>query len=71
MSSSECLHLVKLLEKCHKEHPVRKFFGKCNQIQKELAKCSKEEYEEKKRTAMAKKEVRRKKPENWTEDSNK
>ena len=50
---------------------MRKFFGKCNQIQKELAKCSKEEYEEKKRTAMAKKEVRRKKSENWTEDSNK
>ena len=70
MSSSGCLHLVKLLEKCHEEYPVRKFFGRCNQIQKELAKCSKQEYEEKKRTAMAKK-VRRKKPENWTENGDK
>lgn len=34
-----CVEIVKAFEQCHEEHKIGKFFGACNDLKYELAKC--------------------------------
>ncbi|XP_068676018.1 COX assembly mitochondrial protein 2 homolog [Montipora capricornis] len=40
---SDCLEIIKQLHRCHDEHPLGKFFGKCNDLKRALDTCLKEE----------------------------
>jgi COX assembly protein 2 len=41
-----CVEAIKELERCHEENPVKKFFGVCNQVRRDMDKCLTEEVSE-------------------------
>lgn len=45
----ECADIIKAFEKCHEEHKIGKFFGKCNNLKFQLSKCFAEETKERRR----------------------
>ncbi|XP_033626550.1 COX assembly mitochondrial protein 2 homolog [Asterias rubens] len=47
LHTEECNLTIRLLLQCHKDNPVSKFMGKCNQQDTELHRCLKKEYLEK------------------------
>lgn len=44
-----CADIIKAFEKCHEEHKIGKFFGKCNDLKYQLSKCFAEDTKERRR----------------------
>lgn len=44
MSLTKCQEAILQLEKCHRDHPIRRFFGICNDAKAALDKCFSDEY---------------------------
>lgn len=43
LHSDKCNELIRLLQKCHDDHPFKKFFGYCNHEDAVMLRCLKEE----------------------------
>lgn len=46
LHSEECQKVIILLTQCHKDHPLRKFLGVCNELKRALNVCLHQEYVE-------------------------
>ena len=44
-----CTDIIEAFENCHKEYTIGKFFGKCNKLKFQLAKCFEEDTKERRR----------------------
>ena len=58
LHSEECRKVIRELQKCHAEHPYRKFLGACNDLKRALNACLQKEYQERQTTNLE--EARRK-----------
>lgn len=58
LHGEECRKIIEQLQRCHAEHPYRKFFGACNDLKRALNRCLHEEY--KKRQTENLEQARRK-----------
>ncbi|KAF7287701.1 COX assembly mitochondrial protein 2 homolog [Rhynchophorus ferrugineus] len=71
LHTSECNELIRLLKLCHSDHPMLKFFGKCNAEDRVMRKCLKEERLERRRINYEKSLERKAKIKMLSEKSNK
>lgn len=46
LHGEECRKVIEQLQKCHADHPYRKFFGACNDLKRALNRCLHKEYKE-------------------------
>ena len=49
LHSEACVELIQLLQQCHQDHGMGKFFGKCNKLKFQLSKCFAEDSKERRR----------------------
>eukprot|EP00118_Oscarella_pearsei_P015471 m.139880 g.139880 ORF g.139880 m.139880 type:complete len:80 (+) comp38287_c1_seq18:1451-1690(+) len=62
-----CQEIIRLLHKCHEDHPFGKFFGQCNEFKYALSSCLTDEYKAKRKQNQE--EARRRK-EKWEKSYN-
>ena len=53
LHSEKCRVIIRQLEQCHKDHPLRKFLGACNPLKRALDECLKEELAQRRRENYA------------------
>ncbi|KAI9293759.1 UPF0287-domain-containing protein [Neoconidiobolus thromboides FSU 785] len=65
---TECISQIMALNNCHLNHPIKKYFGECNDLKIELNKCLALEFEGI-RSANAKKakDAKKRREELWKE----
>lgn len=56
LHSNKCNELIQLLQQCHEDNPLRKFFGYCNHEDTQVLRCLKQE-------RLARRDLNRKKSE--------
>ena len=61
LHSEKCQEVIRELEKCHKDHPLRKYFGVCNPLKRALNECLKREVAERRKENYAVAQERKKK----------
>lgn len=49
LHGEDCRKIIEQLNKCHEDHPLRKFLGACNPLKRALNDCLQREYHEKQR----------------------
>ena len=46
LHSEECQKVIEALQKCHADHPYKKFLGACNDLKRALDSCLYREYKQ-------------------------
>ncbi|XP_063294940.1 COX assembly mitochondrial protein 2 homolog isoform X1 [Pelobates fuscus] len=59
LHTDECNVIINMLKQCHLDNKFLKYFGQCNDINREMLKCLKKEYESKRDQNRAKSEATR------------
>ena len=49
LHSQECKEVIEALQKCHSDHPYKKFLGACNDFKRALDSCLYKEYKQQQR----------------------
>ncbi|XP_040265980.1 COX assembly mitochondrial protein 2 homolog isoform X2 [Bufo bufo] len=56
LHTDECNVLINLLKKCHLDNKFMKYFGQCNDFDREMRKCLRKEYEDNRSESRARSE---------------
>ncbi|KAG8437631.1 hypothetical protein GDO86_008374 [Hymenochirus boettgeri] len=56
LHTDECNAAIKLLKQCHSQNRFLRYFGQCNDFDREMRRCLKKEYEDNRAKSHAKSE---------------
>ncbi|KAM3920606.1 COX assembly mitochondrial protein 2 homolog isoform 2-T2 [Leptodactylus fuscus] len=56
LHTEECNVIISLLKQCHLDNKFMKYLGQCNDIDREMRKCLRKEYEDKRAESRARSE---------------